>query len=212
VTQRPAGAIVAGGSAVRLGGIAKGLLRVGDRRIIDRVADALRPVASELLIVTNAPDADSWLTGARVVRDELNGGGAAAGVHAALRASHGPILAVAWDLPFVTRELCEALAARGAIGDADAVVPRSTAAPHLEGDGATRLEPMCAWYAPICAGTIAAMWDSGDHSMHGLLTRMRTVVLDPAVVAAAGDPARMFLNVNTESDLARAREIAGDGW
>lgn len=203
MTGRPAGAIVAGGRAARFGGNSKGLLQVGGRRIIDRVADALEPHVDALFVVANAPAAGSWLPKARVVRDVLIGGGSAAGVHAALRAANRPVLAVAWDLPFVTSALCSALAARGAVGDADAVV--------AQGSSAGRLETMCAWYGPACAEAIAATWDTGDRSMHGLLARVRTIVLDAAVVARAGDPARMFLNVNTEADLERARALVGDG-
>jgi molybdopterin-guanine dinucleotide biosynthesis protein A len=204
VTKRIAGAIVAGGRAARLGGIAKGLLRVGDSRMIDRVAGALRPQIDELLIVTDSPDAATWLPNARIVRDALIGGGAAAGVHAALSATRGPVLAVAWDMPFVTRELCAALVARAAAGDADAVVPQSPTAKLLE--------PMCAWYAPVCADAIAAGWDAGDRSLHGMLARVRTVVLPLHVVERAGDPDRLFLNVNTQAELERARHMAmGEG-
>jgi molybdopterin-guanine dinucleotide biosynthesis protein A len=41
------GAILAGGAGSRFGGMPKGLERVGGVRVIDRVATALRSVASE---------------------------------------------------------------------------------------------------------------------------------------------------------------------
>jgi len=46
------GAIVAGGASSRFGGQAKGLLRVGGQRIIDRIASALRPVVETMAIVS----------------------------------------------------------------------------------------------------------------------------------------------------------------
>jgi len=57
----PIGAIVAGGEAMRFGGAPKGLRRVGGDRIIDRVAAALGATTSELIIVSNAPEATHWI-------------------------------------------------------------------------------------------------------------------------------------------------------
>lgn len=196
------GAILAGGNATRMGGGAKGLLEVGGRRMIDRVADAMMPVVDSLFIVANASDAERWMPGVTVVRDELIGGGSTAGVHAALGAAHGPVLAVAWDLPFVTTGLLMEIAARARehVMDADAVVcagPRSGA-----------LEPLCAWYGPACADVIRAEWDSGDRSMHGLLRRVRTIIVSGDAIIPHGMPERLFFNVNAPDDLVTARAMA----
>ena len=67
--RRCTGAILAGGRAVRMGGKAKGLESVGGRRIIDRVAEALREATDDLLIVSNDPAASAWLPGVRAVPD-----------------------------------------------------------------------------------------------------------------------------------------------
>jgi len=196
-----AGAIIAGGRATRLGGQAKGLLDVGGTRIIDRVAAALRPIVNSLVIVANSPDAASWLPGVRVVPDVLEGGGSAAGIHAALRATAQPTIVVAWDLPFVTTELLEAIV-RAVNGAPDACVPA--------GRVAGEFEPMCGWYAPSCAGVIESEWAAGDRSLHGLLRRVSTVVVPPADIAKLGSAEGFFLNVNSEDDLARARRMATD--
>lgn len=198
LTTRPVGAILAGGQATRLGRMPKGLLELGGRRIIDRVAEALAPETSELLVVTNALDASAWLRDARVVHDVLEGGGSAAGVHAALRAAAAPVIVVAWDLPFVTRGVCAQLAAAGDERTADAVV--------FEGANPGTLEPLCAWYAPAAADAIERTWNEGDRSLYGLLGRVRTVTIPASRAPRQGPP--VFFNVNTEEDLVRARVLA----
>ena len=53
--------MLAGGGATRMGGVPKGLLEVGGRRVLDRVIDALvRALGSPPLLVANAPEATSW--------------------------------------------------------------------------------------------------------------------------------------------------------
>lgn len=169
--------------------------------MIDRVAAALAPAVSELVVVSNAPDAAGWLPGVRVIRDELAGGGSAAGVHAAAAASPRGAVVVGWDLPFVTTALVELLVERARAAPADAVVPA--------GARAGELEPLCAWYAPRAAVAIAAAWPSGERSLHALLRRVSAHVVSRAEVAAVGDPTRLFANVNTAGDLADARRLAG---
>ena len=199
--NRPAGAILAGGSASRFGGAHKGLLDVGGRRIIDRVAAALRPVASELLLVSGAEGAAQWLPDARVVGDVLTGGGTAAGVHAALAAAHGPVIVLAWDMPFVTPTVCGLLADTAAVAAVDAVVPRGER-------GA--LEPLCAWYGAACIAAIEERWAGGDRGLQGMFARVRSIVVDTDRFAPFGPPARLFLNVNDASDLERANLLAAD--
>ena len=68
-TARLIGAIVAGGASTRFGGEPKGLRQVGGRRIIDRVADALRGVVNEIVLVANAAEADMSGSAARGSRE-----------------------------------------------------------------------------------------------------------------------------------------------
>lgn len=196
---RPAGAILAGGQSARLGGVAKGLLQVGGARMIDRVADAMRPVVGEIVIVSGAADAGSWLEGARVVRDVLPGGGSAAGIHAALTVTARDVLVVAWDMPLITERALRAILDRR--DGARAVVPS-----HANG----MLEPLCAWYDGTCADTIAAAWSAGDRSAHGIVDRVAATIVPASVYDAMGGTARLFFNVNTSSDLDEARRIADD--
>jgi molybdopterin-guanine dinucleotide biosynthesis protein A len=189
------GVILAGGQAARYGGLPKGLERVGGARIIDRVADALRPATDALLLVANDPAAPTWLPDVPVATDVRLGLGSLGGIHAALVRAGQPVLVVAWDMPFVPTGLLAALRAAG--DDADAVVPES---------GSPRgLEPLCAYYTPACVEPIERRLDVGDLRVVGFFEDVRLARLPAETVARFGDPARMFMNVNTPDDLARAQ-------
>jgi molybdenum cofactor guanylyltransferase len=192
---RCTGVVLAGGLATRYGGLPKGLERVEGARIIDRVAAALRAVADDLLLIANDRAAEKWLPGVRVASDVRRGAGALGGLHAALVRAGTPVLVVAWDMPFVPRELLAALRTRGEQG-LDAVVP--------ERDAEHQLEPLCAYYAPTCIAAIEHHLDIGDWRAIAFHADVRVGRLDAATVARFGDPARVFLNVNAPGDLLQA--------
>jgi molybdopterin-guanine dinucleotide biosynthesis protein A len=202
VTAQLTGVIVAGGTASRLGGIAKGLAEVGGLRIVDRVSSALASVSDSIVVATNATDAAQWVAGARIVPDILEGGGAAAGIHAALTACRSPVIAVAWDMPFVRPALMAKIASYADPTRYDAVVPA--------GDEPDSLEPLCAWYAPSVAPAISARWSTGRRGLHDLLSDLRTYIVPRDVIATIGRPKRLFFNVNTPEDLEAARAMADE--
>jgi molybdopterin-guanine dinucleotide biosynthesis protein A len=194
------GAILAGGLASRYGGTPKGLERVAGRRIIDRVAEALAATTDALLLVANDPAADAWLPGVRRVSDVMPGLGTLGGIHAALAHAGRPVLVVAWDMPFVPASLLRELRALGESEGADAAVPES--------DSKRGLEPTCAYYTPACLAAIEARLAAGDRRVVAFYDDVRVTRLPAERVSAHGDPARIFLNVNTPDDLARAEQRA----
>jgi molybdopterin-guanine dinucleotide biosynthesis protein A len=190
------GVILAGGQATRYAGRPKGLERVGGVRIIDRVVVALRGATDALLLVANDPSAAEWLPGVPTAPDVRPGLGSLGGIYSALVRAGGPVLVVAWDMPFVPMALLAALRLAGAETDADAVVPES---------GSPRgLEPLCALYTPACVGPIERRLDAGDLRVVGFYDDVRLARLPVETVATFGDPTRIFLNVNSPDDLARA--------
>ena len=192
------GVILAGGNASRYGGAPKGLERVGGKRIIDRVADALRPVTDDLLLIANDPSATEWLPGVRCASDVRPALGSLGGIHSALVHAETAVLVVAWDMPFVPSDLLATLRAAGA--DADVAVPES---------GSRRgLEPLCAYYGPACVPAIERRLDAGDRRVIGFFDDVRVVRVSAEVVARAGDPAVIFMNVNSPDELGLAEEYA----
>ncbi len=118
------GAVLAGGAARRYGGQPKGLVELGGRRILDRVVDAVVGVTGEPpLLVANAADGPTWRPDLRTIPDVRPGRGSLGGIYTAVVSGAGPVLCVAWDMPFLTIELLRALR-EGSTGW-DAFLPES---------------------------------------------------------------------------------------
>ena len=195
---RVTGVILAGGQSTRYGGQPKGLERVGGVRIIDRVRAALEPVADDLLLIANDDRAREWLAGVRCEGDVLRDVGSVAGIHAALVHAKGPVLVVAWDMPFVSSDLLRAIHAAGA--SAEAAVPES--------DSRRGLEPLCAYYSPPCVAAIERRIAGGDRRVIAFYDDVRLARVPAEVVSAYGDPALLFMNVNTPEERVRAEAHA----
>lgn len=192
---RVAGAILAGGGATRFEGRPKGLERVGGARILDRLVDVFSDaLGAPPLLVANAPDAPTWRPDLRVVGDVRPGMGSLGGIYTAVVEAPAPVVCVAWDMPFVTPALVRALA--DGLAEWDAFLPES--------DGRRGVEPLCAGYGPACAAAIAASIAAGDLRAIGFHRAVRVGRLPLEAVRRFGDPGRLFFNVNTADDLARA--------
>ena len=197
------GAILAGGRSTRYGGLPKGLELVRGVRIIDRVRAALEPVVDELLLIANDDEAGDWLPGVRCDRDVLRDVGSVAGIHAALVHAASPVIVVAWDMPFVPTDLLAEL--RDAGRDSDAAVPES--------DSRRGLEPLCAYYAPKCVSAIERRIAAGDRRVIAFYDDVRVKRVNAETVARFGDPALLFMNVNTPEEriLAEAHGASTNG-
>lgn len=194
------GAVLAGGAARRYGGTPKGLLTVGGRRILDRVVDAVQAVTgAPPLLIANAPDSGAWRPDLQTIPDVRPGFGTLGGIFTALAAGAGPVLCVAWDMPFVSEALLRALVERMTDGQYDAVLPESS--------GRRGLEPLCAVYGLACAAAIARRLESGDLKAISFHADVRVGIVPLAQVRGFGDPDELFFNVNTPDDLARAEAL-----
>lgn len=187
-TNRPAlaAAVLAGGRATRLGGVNKGTLSIGDTAIIDRQLDALRTVASDIFVV-GRPDPAWTSRGLPVVPDDIADAGPLGGIYTALLQSPAErTLVVACDMPFLTADVLQRLAA---VEDADVVVARS----------ARGIEPLCAVYARACASEIRDRLARGEYEASRLPAGFR--------IAEVGvEDALVFVNVNTPHDYQRAND------
>lgn len=194
------GVILAGGAASRYGGRPKGLERVGGRRVIDRVAESLREAADSLLLIANDPAASAWLPDVPIAADVRTNCGSLGGIHAAIVRAGKPVLVVAWDMPFVPAALLRALRDAGA--GADAALPES---------GSRRgVEPLCAYYSTTCVPAIERRLDANDMRVISFFEDVRVERLPEQDVRRFGDPAVLFMNVNTPDDLALAERHAAD--
>jgi molybdopterin-guanine dinucleotide biosynthesis protein A len=149
------------------------------------------------LLVANAPDAAGWRPDLRTVSDVRPGFGALGGIYTAVTSAPAPVVCVAWDMPFVSESLVQALAQ--GLTRYDAMLPQS--------DGRRGVEPLCAAYGPACGPAIAESLNQGDLRAIGFHARIRVGNLPLDAVGALGDPSLLFFNVNTADDLARADEL-----
>jgi molybdopterin-guanine dinucleotide biosynthesis protein A len=193
-----AGAIVAGGLATRLGGVAKSSLVVGGRSIAERQLEALRATFPRVLVVAN--DAGPWAgLGVEVVADRFVGAGPLAGVHAALvaTAAHAGVVCVAGDMPFVAPGLLALL--RDHAPASAAVVPRVAGRP----------EPLLARWSREALPLVEARLAAGERAVHAVFAALATAWLDEPALRAVDPTLRSFANVNTPEELRRARGPEG---
>ncbi len=154
----PIAGIFVGGAASRMGGQPKGMLRVPDgRTIIERWRATLDATGVAEVILVGVHPAYSAL-GLEALEDEPHGIGPLGGLVALLkRAGTAQALALACDMPFVSRGLLERILAAP---DAPVVAPRI-------GD---RWEPLCARYDATRVLPVAHRHvNTGDHSLQRLL-------------------------------------------
>lgn len=189
------GVILAGGEATRFGGRPKGLELVGGERILDRLVTVFVEAFGNLpLLVANDPAAPSWRKDLQVVPDIQPGLGALGGILTAVTRGPAPLVLCAWDMPFVTSPLLQALA-RG-LETHDAYLPES--------DGHRGLEPLCAGYGPGCQPAIVRALERGDRRAIAFHPHVKVGILPLEQVRHLGDPATLFFNLNIPDDLAKA--------
>lgn len=192
------GAILAGGGATRFGGKPKGLELIGGERILDRLTRVLTAALGEPpLLVANAPESPGWLPDLRTVPDIRPGLGALGGIYTAVLEAPAPVVCVAWDMPFVSESLIQALAE--GLERHDAMLPQST--------GRRGVEPLCAAYGPACGDAIAQSLAGGDLRAIGFHDRIKVGILPLQQVRGLADPELLFFNVNTADDLVRADQL-----
>lgn len=129
--------------------------------------------------------------------DDIAGAGPVGGLLTALTVAGGPIVCVAWDMPFIAPGLLRRLAE--GLAQADAVLPASA--------GRRGAEPLCAAYGPACAPAIQRRLAEGDRRVISFHQDVRVDILPPDMVATFGPPEFLFFNVNTDDDLTTAERL-----
>ena len=188
------GFILVGGASSRMGAD-KSQLALEGRTSVERIADAVRPIAEKISVVGAYAAAANQLPN---VPDLHTGWGPLGGIHAALRAASAEwCVVVACDLPFVTSELLGRLVTF--VDGVDAVVP-------VQADKYP--QPLCAFYRRrpcLIAAEEAIARD--EHSPRALLDKVTTRYIKFDELAALAGSEYFFFNVNTPENYERAKEI-----
>ena len=195
---RVSGLVVAGGHSARLG-TDKRAARLGDVTLLDRALGLLAAVSDDLMVA--AGDPAGVPDGVRVVPDPMPHRGPMAGILAGLRlARQARLLVIPVDMPMLTPSFLRFLV--DVDPGAAVTVPRWQAG----------LEPLVAVYHKVCAAALTELVEHGTTAIHAFITStgLRVRHVDEPELRAHGDPARLFLNINTPEDLTRAEAVLGD--
>ena len=184
------GALIAGGRATRMGGVAKGLLRFEGRTLLARSLELFDSLFAGSLLVVNDPAPYAGL-GARMIPDRLPDRGAPGGLHAALMEASTPwVFAAACDMPCLSADGIALLARHR--GGARAVVPRW--------DG--HLQPLHALWSRRSLPALEAALAAGQPSLQRLAELVEAVVIEPETWRAVDPVGRAFRNANTPEEAA----------
>lgn len=166
--------------------------------IIARILESLDPLVQERVVLTN-DDSLRELADTRLVFDPSPHAGVLPALAQGLNAARGDVcLAVACDMPFVSRLLFEHMLTLLDAHGADVVIPRT----------AGFLEPMHAVYrrVPVLQAIETAL-ARGEQRMISYFESVRVYEVGEEEWRQLDADGRAFLNVNTAEDLAQARSL-----
>ncbi|MFC2041639.1 molybdenum cofactor guanylyltransferase [Chloroflexota bacterium] len=192
--------VLAGGKNLRLGKN-KALETFDGKSLIERVIERIRPLASQILIVTSQQQSDLTIAGTETVLDLYPDKGPLVGIYTGLtysRPSHS--LVVACDMPFLNTELLRYMI--GLLGNFDAVVPR------LE-EG--KIEPLHAVYSKSCLPVIEERLERNHLGIHSFFKTVNVRYVERDECQRLDPELLSFFNVNYQSDLDRAAMLASVG-
>ncbi|MGK0359064.1 MAG: molybdopterin-guanine dinucleotide biosynthesis protein A [Bradymonadia bacterium] len=178
-------AILAGGRARRMGGVAKGLISIDGVAIIDRLLAMAPTLAASPYLVGDHAEAYAD-RGVPILPDLIPDRGPPGGVLTALHGAPGWTAVVALDLPFLDAAfLLELL---DAAAEVDAILPTHSG----------RLQPLAGWWHPRALPALTQCL-ANDAPGFGRIAQVLNVRRVPC--PAAGP----FTNLNTPEDVARVR-------
>ncbi len=190
------GVILSGGLSTRFDGHNKALVRIGARRILDRLYDVFSDLFDEIILVTNDPlQFLEWdltlVTDLFAVRSSLTG------IHAGLYYMQHPFgFFSACDTPFLKKGLVEMLIEQME-KNTDIVMPRTAAG----------FEPLCAVYSKRCLTAAEQHLNEKKFKIQRAFRSCRTKIIPEEILRTRDADLLSFFNINTPQDLARAEEM-----
>lgn len=186
--------ILAGGKSSRMG-FDKQFLRLRDKYLVEMIAEKLRGVFNEIILVTNRPE-EYVKYGFRLVEDEVKNFGPLAGIHVGLKSSgstHNYI--VACDMPFINIEYVKFMMEliKQHDGKVDGVITRL----------GNWIEPFNALYSKNLIGRIEENIKKGKRQINLLLQNSNVLYVNEAKAREFSPDWEMFTNINTLRDYER---------
>ena len=192
--------VLTGGKGLRLGQD-KALETIGQKSLLGQVVFRLSLFNSSILVVTASERSYPQLDGyskLRVVGDIYPSKGPLGGIYTGLKVSDSFYnLVVACDMPFLNQALLSYMT--GVSTDFDLVVPRL----------GNMIEPLHAVYSKACLAPIERLIKQGSLGVRELFTLVRVRYVEAEEIDRFDPEHLSFFNINTNSDLARARGLIG---
>jgi molybdopterin-guanine dinucleotide biosynthesis protein A len=200
------GIILAGGENTRMP-VLKAFIKVNGKKIIERNLEVMKKLFKENFIVTNQPEAYSYL-GVPLLGDIYNVRGPMTGVFTALvNSSNRWVFISACDMPFINKSLIEYMASK--LDNNDAVVPESyqpSDSPLTKG-GVRGVEPLFAFYSKKLLGSMEKAIQTGNRSIKDFLNNKRVIYIETKEIKKVDPRAESFINLNTPADVRRYLKI-----
>jgi molybdenum cofactor guanylyltransferase len=191
------GVILAGGKNSRFSGKNKALVRIGGKRILDRIYEVFTILFDKIILVTNDPvQYMEWdfdiVTDIFPIRSSLTG------IHTGLFYITTPYaFFVACDIPFIRKELIEILL-DGVEPGIDIVIPETSKG----------VEPLCSVYSKRCFKPIEEQLEKKSLKIQRVFQKVRVKKIPEDILRTIDPDLVSLYNINTPDDLARAKQAA----
>ena len=190
------GVILSGGLSTRFNRQNKAFIRIGQRRILDRLYDIFSDLFAEVILVTNHPlQFIDWdLT---IVTDIFSFRSSLTGIHAGLFYMQNPFAFFsACDTPFLKRELVKTLVEQ-IENNTDIIMPETAAG----------FEPLCAIYSKRCLKQAERHLKENKFKIQWAFRGHRIKYIPESVLLQKDPELISFFNINTPEDLVHAEEL-----
>jgi molybdopterin-guanine dinucleotide biosynthesis protein A len=190
--------ILAGGRSSRLGRN-KSLQIVAGKTLIQWAIDRLAILSTEIIVATARGEEIPYSSNAslKTVADIHPGKGPLAGIYSGLIASSSPrAIVVSCDTPFLSVGLLEYMTQT--CPGFDIVVPRIQ----------EKIEPLCAVYSKNCVDPIQELLEKNELKIIELYPMVTASYIEEAEIDRFDPEHLSFFNINSQSDLDRARRLA----
>ncbi|GAA3590666.1 molybdenum cofactor guanylyltransferase [Flavivirga amylovorans] len=186
------GIILAGGKSSRMG-TDKGFLMLNKKPFIQHSIDALKPLVSEIIIVSDHTDYDSL--GYKRVTDTIKDAGPVAGICSGLEASNTNYnLVLSCDIPLIKTEILEKLIANI---DADSDIIQ------IESNGKTM--PLIALYKKQCSPVFSYLLKKDERRLRVAVNQCRV-----KNISLSYHDYKTTMNVNTKEELKQLEDAYND--
>jgi molybdopterin-guanine dinucleotide biosynthesis protein A len=201
MTHPCTGVILSGGLSTRFNGQNKAFIRVGGKRILDRLYAIFSDLFNEIILVTNNPmQFVAW--DFVIVSDIFPTRSSLTGIHTGLFYMQNSFAFFsACDTPFLKKELVEILL-ENVDRNKDIIMPETRAG----------MEPLCAIYSKRCLNAAEYHIKRNKLKIQRALGNHRLKKIPETVLRPADPELSSFFNINTPQDLTRAEEMVTNGY